>query len=71
MLAIIIFVLAFLAPIVVALGLVLWRRYIVRDEMAGDVITGVAVGLLAGVLMGGTVTGLLIGLALLIAQARR
>jgi hypothetical protein len=67
----VIFAVAFLAPVFVVLGLVLWRRYIAHDAAAGAMMTAVALGLLAGILMGGTVAGLLVGAALLLARARR
>jgi hypothetical protein len=57
---ILLFVLAGVAPIILGLGYILWRRFIARDEVAGSLVTGVALGLAGGVLMGIVVSATLL-----------
>jgi hypothetical protein len=54
------FILAGLAPLIVAFGLLLWRRYIAAEADAASLVTPTAIGLTAGVLLGGGVGGLLV-----------
>ncbi|HTE85565.1 MAG TPA: hypothetical protein VK821_12610 [Dehalococcoidia bacterium] len=56
------FLVAALAPVAVVLSIMLWRRYISRQEAAGSLIPGVAVGLAAGAFLGtGVALALLLG----------
>lgn len=66
---IVLFAITGLAPLVLGVSVVLWRRFIVGDRTAGSLITAVAYGLIAGVLMGAAVVALLVVAVLAIKRA--
>lgn len=64
------FILAALAPLVIAYGVVLWGALVHRNPEAGGLARAVGIGIVAGAVMGLTVTGLLILLVLAIVRLR-
>jgi asparagine N-glycosylation enzyme membrane subunit Stt3 len=46
------FTTAALAPAVAVMGIMLWRRYINRQQTAASLLPGVAIGLASGALLG-------------------
>jgi len=64
------FLLAALAPACVALGLVLWRRYVAGEQAAGSLIGSVAIGLAAGALLGAAVALTIVLFVMLLARSR-
>jgi hypothetical protein len=63
---VVLYALVAVGPVLVALGYVLWRRFIQGETVAGSLALAVAIGLAAGVFMGVAVGLLLIGLVIAI-----